>query len=122
MVAVDKDLLWSVVGTHFNYYESSQWNKEMSWHETTAENKMKWPYMQALIGDAVDGIKGVKGVGKAKAPKLLAHCETEADCWEVVKAEYVRTGETEIDALIAMRLVDMHQFNGMEVVLWTPAR
>jgi hypothetical protein len=120
MVAVDKDLLYSVVGTHFNYYESSQYNIDMKFVDVDAETQMKWPYIQALVGDSVDGIKGVKGVGKAKAPKMLSYCTTPAECWEVVKQAYEDSGETFIQAIVTMQLVDMHQFNGKEIVLWNP--
>lgn len=116
MVAVDKDLLNSIEGKHFNYYESSKYDIDMRWHEVDADVAMKWPFLQALMGDPVDGIKGVAGVGKVKAAKMLAECTTSEECWEVVKKAY---GSVE-NALITMRLVDMHQYNGKEVVLWPP--
>lgn len=120
MVAVDKDLLHSVPGKHFNYYESGRYNIKMKFQETDEYTAMLWPYKQALMGDKTDNIAGIHRVGPAKADKILAGCQTEDDCWEAVKSAYETAGKTQIDALITMRLVSMHQWNGEEVVLWQP--
>ena len=120
LVAVDKDLIYSLEGQHFNYYESAIYNIDMKWVDVDADTAMKWPYIQALIGDTVDNIKGVKGIGKAKAPKILAACKTELQCWEAVVAEYEKAGMGMMEAVQTMQLVSMNQFDGEKIVLWDP--
>lgn len=120
LVALDKDVYNSVVGTHFNYYESMQYNIEMKFVTVDEETKMKWPFMQAMVGDVTDNIKGIKGIGKVKAFKLLSDCSTEQECWKVVLTQYLIAGQTQQDAETTMRLVDMHQFDGEKIVLWEP--
>ena len=62
--AIDKDVLKQVAGEHYNYYHRK-------WEITTDEEAHKWMWMQALMGDATDNIKGLKGVGPKKAEKIL---------------------------------------------------
>ena len=120
LVAVDKDLIYSLEGTHFNYYESAKYNIDMKWVEVDVDTAMKWSYIQALVGDPVDNIKGVKGVGKAKAPKILAKCKTELECWEAVVTEYEKADMGMLEAVQTMQLVSMSQFDGEKIVLWDP--
>jgi len=120
MVAIDKDLLFSVEGKHFNYYESAKYNIEMKWMECDADTKMKWPFMQAMVGDKVDNITGIPGIGPKKAEKALIGCQTESECWDTLVDMYENAGMTAVDALVTVRLVHMHQFNGEEIVLWDP--
>ena len=120
MVAIDKDLLFSTPGTHFNYYESGKYNIEMKWTECDEHTAITWPFIQALMGDKTDNIEGLYKVGPVKAKKILAGCTTADECWYAVKLAYENAGKTQIDALIAMRLVHMHQWNGEKVVLWQP--
>lgn len=59
---------------------------------------------QVLIGDPVDNIKGCPGIGKNKAPKLLAGCKTEDDYKKVVSAVYQ---EKEADMELNYNLVHL---------------
>jgi 5'-3' exonuclease len=60
---VDKDLLMKE-GKHYNYVTKL-------FKEVTKEDGIKWFYTQLLMGDSTDNIAGIKGIGKAKAIKLL---------------------------------------------------
>ena len=121
MVAIDKDLLHSIPGRHFNYYESSKYNIEMKWMETDELTAMKWPYIQTLTGDKVDNIIGLPRIGPKKAEKILAGCNTELECWEAVVNAFNSHGKDMIDALVNMRLVSMHQLKTEEELeLWSP--
>ena len=69
IVSTDKDFL-QVPGKIFN---PTRW-------EFITINKwegMKNFYLQILTGDAVDNIKGIHGIGPAKAAKLLEGCDGE---------------------------------------------
>jgi len=63
--AIDKDVLKQVAGEHYNYYKRE-------WVVTTPEQAHKWLYLQALMGDPGDNIKGLPKVGIKKAEKILA--------------------------------------------------
>lgn len=79
--AIDKDVLKQVEGKHYNY-------RTREWVETSKEDAHKWLYLQALMGDSGDNIKGVPGIGPAKAEKILEGCPPENYKYRVLK-EYV---------------------------------
>ena len=119
--AVDKDVLNGVPGIHFNYYNSLKYNINMKWLVTDEETSTQWPYLQCLMGDSADGITGIKGVGPAKAKKLLLGITDETIMWNTVKQAYTDAGQEESEALLNMRLVHMHQLTkDKELHLWTP--
>lgn len=68
---IDKDLDM-VPGWHYN------WSKDEKYF-ITPEQALYNFYMQLLTGDPTDNIQGVKGLGKAKAAKILADCN-DPDC------------------------------------------
>jgi 5'-3' exonuclease len=84
--SIDKDMM-QVPGHHFNFVK---WTK----HFITEEEGTLFFYKQLLIGDTVDNIKGVTGIGKGKAGKLLDPLLGESE--EVL---FNRTRETYIDWL-----------------------
>ena len=108
LVAIDKDVLNSVEGNHFNYYESMKYNKDMKWVETDSYTAFIWPYVQALTGDTSDNVKGVKGIGPAKANKILRGCFTPNDAWVAVVDAYKKAGMTEENAVATYNMVSMH--------------
>lgn len=124
MVAVDKDLLYSVEGTHFNYYESSKYNIDMKFQEVDANTAMRWAYIQCLIGDTTDNIEGIKGIGPKKAEKVLAGCSTHQDYWYAVANAFEEAGKGLMDAIETMRLVNMYQLELVNdeyvIKLWKP--
>jgi len=124
MVAVDKDLLYSVEGCHFNYYESSKYNIDMKFQTVDANTAMRWAYIQCLIGDTIDNIKGIKGIGPKKAEKIFAGCSTHADYWYAVVNAFEEDGKGLMEAIETMRLVNMYQLeivdNEYVIKLWKP--
>jgi DNA polymerase-1 len=122
LIAVDKDVLNSVAGKHFNYYQSSKYNIPMKWMEVEHEYTSKFPFLQCLMGDATDGIGGVPKVGPKKAEKLLAGVTDTQEMWNIVVGAYKAAGLDEKLAILNMRLVSMHQLNEKgELELWTEA-
>jgi 5'-3' exonuclease len=107
LCAIDKDVLNSVHGTHFNYYESALYNIEMKWVEVDRHTSLIWRYLQTLTGDTTDNIIGLKGIGPAKANKILAGCMSHAELWQAVCDAYKSKGRTKDEALLNMNLVDM---------------
>lgn len=113
LCAIDKDVLYQTEGTHYNY------NKDEEVTVTKLE-ALRYAYIQTLTGDSSDGYKGCKGIGEKKAEKLLAGLETEGDLWKAVVEAYENAGQEPDEALWTMRLANMHQYNGSEIVLWEP--
>jgi len=107
LVAIDKDVLNSVPGKNFNYYESSLYNKEMHWVDVNRYTSLTWRYLQTLMGDTIDNIIGLKGIGPKKAEKILAGCFSHSDLWSAVIDAYESAGRTKDEALINLNLVDM---------------
>ena len=60
---LDKDLD-QIQGRHFN------WRSEEDYYISSEEGEL-WFWMQMLIGDTADNIKGIRGIGPAKAYALL---------------------------------------------------
>ena len=123
LCAVDKDVLGAVVGKHFNYYESSQYNKQMKWQETDTYTAQTWSYIQTLAGDTTDNIIGLNRVGIKTAEKLIANCMGHLECWREVVRQYELKGRTKEEALLNYNLVNMrlltHTENGYKIQIKT---
>ena len=78
--SIDKDLK-QIPGLHYNFVK-----KEFD--EVSVEQGWRSFYTQVLVGDASDNVKGCPGIGKAKAPRILAGCESEQEMFEAVRATY----------------------------------
>jgi len=63
-MSIDKDVLKSVWGKWFNF-------KKFESGETSRQDATRFIFIQTLMGDSTDNIKGIPGVGEKKAEKLL---------------------------------------------------
>ena len=80
IAAIDKDLD-QIPGSHYNYVKKQFYN-------IGKFEGLKNLYKQALVGDVADNIKGIKGIGKVKADKILKECFTEKDLYDTVLSCY----------------------------------
>ncbi len=78
--SIDKDL-HQIPGHHYNFVK-----QEHSFVDPF--DGLKFFYKQLLIGDTVDNIFGVHGIGKVKAARLIDNCEDELEMFENVQAQY----------------------------------
>lgn len=75
--AIDKDVVNSTEGTHFNYgMEKVPSTMPQEWRfkgfiTVTESDAINALYSQMLTGDSGDNIPGIKGVGPAKAAKIM---------------------------------------------------
>ena len=80
MVHIDKDLnqcrRW-----HYNY------RKKEKYYVSEFEGLVSF-YTQILTGDRIDNIVGLKGIGPAKAAKILKDCKTEEELFKAVLEAY----------------------------------
>jgi len=107
LVAIDKDVLNSIEGTHFNYYESALYKKDMHFQEVSKHTAMTWRYIQTLTGDKTDGIEGLHRVGPKTAEKIIAGKFSHGEIWQAVIEAYKMKGKTIEDAILTLNLVDM---------------
>lgn len=79
--SIDKDLMM-IPGCHYNFV-----TKE--YREISELDGLKNFYKQMLIGDSSDNIKGIDGIGKVKAARLIDHLESEEEMSNLVFDYYV---------------------------------
>lgn len=97
----DKDLN-NTPGMHYNPVKGEL-------YEVTEAEALNNFYTQMLVGDKIDNIPGIKGIGPVKAAKILGGCSTPAQYEEAVLAEYAKVYEkpeaalTEVGQLLWMR-------------------
>ena len=77
---IDKDLDM-IPGDHYNFVKKEK-------YFVTDEEAIRFFYYQCLIGDPVDNIKGVPGIGKAKGARILDACSTTEEMHEAVVNMY----------------------------------
>ena len=85
IVSIDKDLD-QIPGHHYNFVKQEEYFVD----EWTGLVNF---YKQILTGDRVDNIMGIKGIGPAKAAKLVAECKTEQELFDVCVKAYNDNGE-----------------------------
>jgi len=96
LCSIDKDLD-QIVGKHYNWKRKQLYS--MCWND--AEYNL---YIQVLMGDATDNIKGLPGVGEKKAEKILEDVREE-DYEAVCQEEYKDRGLTPEDYALTKQLV-----------------
>jgi L-rhamnose isomerase len=80
MVHIDKDLN-QFRGHHYNY------RKKEKYYVSEFAGLVSF-YTQILTGDRIDNIVGLKGIGPAKAAKILKDCTNEQELIEAVLKAY----------------------------------
>lgn len=78
--SIDKDLDM-LRGDHFNFVKNER-------YFITEEEGIKNFYKQILMGDRVDNIIGIKGIGTVKAERLLKECKSEKEMYLTVLEAY----------------------------------
>lgn len=79
--SIDKDLK-QIPGLHYNFVKKE-------WDEISELQGWYNFYIQLLIGDPGDNIRGCPGIGKAKAPRILEGCTTEQEMFDAVRSIYM---------------------------------
>lgn len=91
--SIDKDLLM-IPGHHYNFVKKE-------FYEVDELEGLRSLYRSALVGDTSDNIKGVRGIGKVKAAKLIDSLTKEKDMYNVCCQLYndVDRLDTNLDCL-----------------------
>lgn len=95
--SVDKDFL-QVPCHHYNFVTKR-------FRTVTEEEGRHWFYQQVLMGDRIDNIIGLKGIGEKKSDKLLADCSTEEEYYNKCVEVYSEHGEEEKRVIENARLL-----------------
>ena len=85
IVHVDKDLD-QLPGWHYNPVKDEE-------YYVTEEQGLRSFYIQLLMGDRIDNIVGLKGIGPKKAEKILDKATTEEEMYAAVVEAYKKAGE-----------------------------
>ena len=113
--SVDKDLR-QIPGIHYDY----QKNKYHIIDEETAKYNLA---IQMIMGDAADGIPGLKGYGPVKAEKIIKKGMTDYQCIKAILKEYQKNCTTSKEAKDQIRLnyklLKLHEVNVEEKDLVT---
>jgi 5'-3' exonuclease len=103
---VDKDLD-QIDGKHYNFIRDQIYN-------VTPEEGLRFFYYQLLVGDTVDNIIGLKGIGAVKAALILKGCTPEPElfitAYRAYKEFYKDSEIAEEEMLKTGRLVKIRQF------------
>lgn len=103
---IDKDLN-QVAGFHYNFINDHQ-------YVIPEVQGLKNFYLQLLIGDTVDNIIGLGGIGPVKAQRILQGCTTEPElfiaAYKAYKSFYKDSEQAEEEMLKTGRLVKIRQF------------
>ena len=96
---IDKDLD-QIAGWHYHpgIKRKGEWVREPSRYVVSPLEALRFFYYQMLVGDNADGIKGVVGIGPAKATKMLKDIHQEEDLFNVVRDAYSNDAEMEMNA------------------------
>lgn len=110
MTHVDKDLD-QCPGYHYNPVKKE-------FYEVSESDGIRAFYTQLLVGDRVDNIQCIKGVGPAKALKIISGATEATALFEAVSGAYTAAGLT-LDRLIEnARLLWLRRVKGEP--LWLP--
>ena len=102
-VSMDKDVRKGLPGRFFNPHYMRN-----CFEETSEIEAQHFVLYQTLMGDSVDGIPGIPGVGDKTAVKLLNEFGWD---WHGVLASFKKYGLDEDYAVTMRRLVDMRQYS-----------
>lgn len=86
--SLDKDLL-QVEGKHFQWaIAGKNWERPDEFIDQHKNDGLRLFYQQCITGDPSDNVKGIKGMGKARAKKELGQLYNEEDMFNKVRRLY----------------------------------
>jgi 5'-3' exonuclease len=109
IVTIDKDLD-QIAGWHYNFVK-----KDL--YEVTPDEGLRYFYQQLLMGDRIDNIPGIYGIGPVNAARIIGECKTEKEMYDAVKKHYEKASLSD-EALI--RNGQLLKIRTREGELWQP--
>ena len=87
LCAIDKDVLYSVEGKHYNYYTNTSFDVKARWVKVTKEDTIKWLYAQTIKGDSTDDIQGIYRYGVKKIASYFSKSPEDLKELELTKLQ-----------------------------------
>lgn len=99
IVSIDKDLDM-LEGLHYSpeIKREGKVVKEARRYHVSPTDGLRFFYYQLLVGDSTDNIKGAPGIGKTKAPRILAGLNEEIHLYRAVREYFSCDEELELNA------------------------
>lgn len=115
IISLDKDMKTLPA----RYYDSGKEERKRITEQEANYNHM----LQTLTGDTTDNYKGLQGVGKVNAEKIINKDMTYQEMWQAVLSAYREKGFTEKDALIQARVARIlryydYDYKRKSVIYW----
>lgn len=115
IISLDKDMKTLPA----RYYDSGKEERKRITEQEANYNHM----LQTLTGDTADNYKGLQGVGKVNAEKIINKDMTYQEMWQAVLSAYKEKGFTEKDALIQARVARILRYHDYDykrksVIYW----
>ena len=115
IISLDKDMKTLPA----RYYDSGKEERKRITEQEANYNHM----LQTLTGDTADNYKGLQGVGKVNAEKIINKDMTYQEMWQAVLSAYREKGFTEKDALIQARVARIlryydYDYKRKSVIYW----
>lgn len=115
IISLDKDMKTLPA----RYYDSGKEERKRITEQEANYNHM----LQTLTGDTADNYKGLQGVGKVGAEKIINKDMTYQEMWQAVLSAYREKGFTEKDALIQARVARIlryydYDYKRKAVIYW----
>ena len=111
IASLDKDLK-TVNSWFFNF-------RDGTFEYTTEEAGLAFFYQQCLMGDPVDGVVGVYGIGPKKSKKFLEDCTTEQELYDTCLKVYLDHNLLEADLIRNARMLHLQRYKGQ---IWQKPR
>lgn len=110
MCSVDKDLR-QIPGIHYDYQKNV-------FHVVSEEDGLYNLAIQMIMGDAADGIQGLKGYGIKKAEKIIKKGMTKYQCIRAILKEYQKCCASPKEEMrLNYKLLKLHEININEETL-----
>ena len=115
IISLDKDMKTLPA----RYYDSGKEKRKRITEQEANYNHM----LQTLTGDTADNYKGLQGVGKVNAERIINKDMTYQEMWQAVLSAYREKGFTEKDALIQARVARIlryydYDYKRKAVIFW----
>lgn len=87
IVTIDKDLD-QIPGWHYNFVKKNL-------YYITPNEGLQYFYQQLLMGDRIDNIPGIYGIGPINAARIIGACKSEQEMYNAVQKHYEKAGYTD---------------------------
>ena len=120
VISIDKDMMTLPV----KYLNPDKMRRPIKINKASADYAM---LLQSMIGDSTDNYKGIPGIGKVKAAKIVGASTNPSVIWKNIQQAFIDNHLTVEYAITMVRLARIlrfedYNFETGEVRLWHPSK